>query len=34
MAKTQKYTDEQLVDAVIKYSQIYSGKIMASKLSV
>ena len=34
MAKTQKYTDDQLVDAVIQYSQVYSGKIMASKLAI
>ena len=33
MAKTQKYSDELLLTAVIRYSEAFSGKIRASKLA-
>lgn len=33
MGKTQKYTDDQLLEAVIRYAEHYKGKIMLSKLA-
>lgn len=33
MAKTQKYADELLTEAVVKYADVYSGRIKATELA-
>lgn len=33
MAKKQRYTEEQLLDAVLRYADVYQGKIQYSKLA-
>ena len=33
MAKTQKYRDELLLEAVVKYAELNRGKIAATKLA-
>lgn len=33
MAKTQTYTEDQLMDAVVRYAEIYKGKIVVTRLA-